>query len=146
MKFLLFTVSFEDLFPPTFVVFLVNKYLLCKMFNCNNYQQIYGFVIQGGFECACSVKHSAYFWRPEGQCGFRYVLFYSQDSDRSSWVSFTHRDIQTSLLKRLTQKFRSALQALRNKVIWGDLEKLSFCGFWGFNLMKRHRNTNSILK
>jgi hypothetical protein len=53
MNFLLFNVSFGDLFPPAFVIFLVNKYLFCKMFNL--------FVIQGGFEYVCAVRHSAYF-------------------------------------------------------------------------------------
>jgi len=77
-----------------------------------------------------AVKHSAYFWRPEGQCGFRYVLFYISrfiQKQLGLLHPLRHSNFTT---ETLTQKFRSPLQALRNKVMWGDLEKLSFCGFW----------------
>jgi hypothetical protein len=94
----------------------------------------------------CAVRHSAYFWRPEGQCGFRYVLFYFSRF-RQKQLGLLHPSRHSNFTSKNDRLKNSGHQALKNKVIWGDLEKLSsFCVFWGNVLVKKYRNTNSILK
>jgi hypothetical protein len=106
--------------PAYFMVFLVNKYFLCKMFNCNHYWLIYGFVIQSGYECVCAVKDSAYFCRPEGQCRFRNVLFYFSRCRRTQLGLLNPTRHSHFTTKTTDSKIRVTNPSFKDKI---DIEK-----------------------